>query len=64
MWKLTIYQKKYSSYVNNGEEKTFDTEFSVEFTSPSIGPLFDIVASMSKVCEPTETRYELVKVVD
>jgi hypothetical protein len=63
MWRLTIYQKNKSSYHNDGNEVTFEIEDRVSCESESLGKLFDVIGAAVPVAT-SETRYEIVKVVD
>lgn len=64
MWKLTIYQKKKFSYENEGKMVSYDTEESVSCESEFVDRLFDVIEAASAVCPTSETRYEIVKVVE
>ncbi len=64
MWRLTIYQKKVTTYTDNGEEKSYDTEDSVVYESEHFSRLSDIIEAMDGVYQANETRYEIRKVVD
>lgn len=64
MWRLTIYQKKRTTYMDKGEEKYFDTEESVVYESEYFDRLSGIIDAVDGVYQANETRYEIKKVVD
>jgi len=64
MWRLTIFQKKRTTYMDNGVEKSFDTEESVVYESEYLDRLNDILNAADGVYQANDTRYEIRKVVD
>ena len=64
MWRLTIYQKKRTTYKDHGEEKTFETEESIVYESEYLDRLHDILEATDDVFHAYETRYEFRKVVE
>ncbi len=64
MWRLTIYQKKSNSYESNGKMVSYETEDRVSCESEFVDRLFDVIEAASAVYPTSETRYEIVKVVE
>lgn len=64
MWRLTIFQKKRTTYMDNGVEKSFDTEESVVYESEYLDRLNGILEAADGVYQANDTRYEIRKVVD
>ena len=64
MWRLTIYQKKKYSHESNGNMVYYDMEESVSCESDHLDRLIDVVEATGEVYPTSETRYEIVKVVE
>lgn len=64
MWRLTIFQKKRTTYIDNGKEKSFDTEESVVYESEYLDRLNGILEAADGVYQANDTRYEIRKVVE
>ena len=64
MWRLTIYQKKVTTYKDHGEDKTFESEESIVYESEYLDRLNDILEATDTVYHSNETRYEFRKAVD
>lgn len=64
MWRLSIFQKKRSTYMDKGEEKSYETEESVVYESEYLDRLNSILEAADAVYQAEETRYEIRKVVD
>lgn len=64
MWRLTIFQKKRTTYMDHGEEKSYETEESVVYESEYLSRLYGILEATGGAYQAEETRYEIKKVVD
>lgn len=64
MWRLTIYQKKITKYMAEGQEKSLETEESVTFEHEAVEALLLIVARLSSLVTGTGIRFEIRKVAD
>lgn len=61
MWRLTISQKKYHTYLKDGKEETYDTNSEVEFESSDLENLLTII-SMSCRAVGVDISYKIEKV--
>lgn len=62
MWRLTIFQKKFTNYMAEGEMKTLETEEATIFEAENIGALLVVTSRLSELETETDTRFEIVKV--
>ena len=61
MFRLTIYQKKITKYMAEGQEKSLETEDATVFEGESMEALLLVIATLSACDTETDTRFLILK---